>query len=252
MTRLAVVSVFVFGLAGCGKLLGIEDLGSSTPGNDGGPRDSNVPGDVMPTQVTFTGSIQLFMDVTTGMTGPAANATVDVLDAQNGSVLGSSGTDSTGKYSVTWFQPGTVDVFLFVKHPQAMDTFHYFAQLQGRDADVSFTMLSPMALQQVAQFAMAQQDPQLGAAIVFAFDANNVGIAGATITADPGKVVYADATGFPRNGATSTDPSGAAWVFNAPPLTNVQIVGPPGTTMTASYPLNVPPMSLSYLPLLLQ
>ena len=216
-------------LAGCSSILGIEDLeGPSIGPNDSGPRDTGA--DVMVGErVSLMGTASVIELQGTGMT--LAGVQLDFMQPQ---LAQSTQTTQSGSYVFSLPTNGQpIDGFI-VLHQSPTGGYphtHVVPPVLTGDRNFGLVTGSQNAIQMLASFAGEPHDP---ASTFVVFQVTGLGgspLAGVNLACEVDtSIVYADDSGFPRQGAVQTGSLGLAYMFNAPPSLGLCFAnGPSGT-----------------------
>jgi hypothetical protein len=209
----------VVGLAGCGSILGIEDL--RPPTIHGAVRDlkADTVADAM---------VTLFRDPDATHTNPQR--------------IGDAMTDSAGAFTLPISDELPLDGFFELADPRFVHTFSHLVLPVVDRADpqaVQILTLTPDGLRMVAADAGRAQDAAHSLVIAQVVDAEGNPQVGATISDQPGPVCYSlEGVALPCHvGATTTD--GLAWLFDVPEaaLLTITAVDAGGKPYSASFPV---------------
>lgn len=215
----AQILMLVAGLAGCSKLLGIDDL-SGPPLGDGGPGDDGrPPGDSAPPQITVSGTITRFL-ATNPTPVPLADYPVALVKMPGRVRIVNGMTDATGRYSMTADTGGApLDAHLEIAGSVPFDlppsVSHFAAPLT---ADVPVHNLQLNTNTGLRGGGQQAGDPIMTTtAVVRVFVANGdaMPVAGAAVTIETStRVSYLGASGVDPS-LTATSDRGIAFAFNA-------------------------------------
>jgi hypothetical protein len=118
------------------------------------------------------------------------------------------------------------------------DTWFYPAVPFAGDQTIGVVMLTSSDVATVAQIANTSQDPTQAMMFIKVVDCNGAPLAGATISTQPAGTIRYFSGGTPNSGATATDSSGAAAVFDVPSGT-VTLGAVEGAMTLRSHSMNV-------------
>ena len=192
--------------------------GGGTP--DAMPPDLSCLGNPLPTEaanpVTLSGGV---FAVDIGSQEPVEGALVELRRAATDRVLDDNapgGTPADGTYSLTGrTRDNPLEAYIRSEAEGLVTTRLYPPIPITTDlAMVPLPMFAPI----VVQFLSPDQEPENGIIVVIVLDCSGTPIPGATVSSEPeaGDVLYADNTGVPDQGATSTADQGLAFLINAP------------------------------------
>ncbi|HEU5055161.1 MAG TPA: carboxypeptidase-like regulatory domain-containing protein [Kofleriaceae bacterium] len=200
---------------------------SSPPEPDAGavpdamPPDLACLGNPLPTDaanpVTLSGAV-IGIDVAS-QGEPVEGAIVELRRAANDRVLDDNapgGTPADGTYSLTGRTAGNPLVAYLHSTADEFVTTRLYPPIPVT-TDVPMVPL-PMFSPLVVSFLSPDQEPDNGIIVIIVLDCSGQPIPGATVSSEPaaGEVAYADDTGVPDSGATSTGAQGLAYLLNVP------------------------------------
>jgi hypothetical protein len=246
-------ALLVIALAGCSKILGIDDLHG--PGGNGsvdaqldGPRLDAAPNIKVSGQITQIDPINF-------ASHPVPNLPVE-LRGTPGDVLRASGTtDANGQFDLdvaTSGAPVVGYVHAMGKVINAEDAYYFVRPLTRDTLLTNFVLFTQQGIGLLAQFYGAPApNPQNALVFTFVTGADGAGKAGVAIQAGPnaGAVRYFDAQGnIPDPALTMTSASGIAVVFDVPPGSERFSANQNGQQL-ATYDLAAQAMTTEYVPL---
>jgi len=246
-------ALFAIALAGCSKILGIDDLHG--PGGNGtvdaqpdGASIDAAPNVEVSGQITEINPLNFESD-------PVPNLPVELRGTPGDVLLASGTTDANGRFGLnvqTHGAPVVGYVHAMGKVVNAEDAYYFVRPLTRDTALTDFVLFTQQAIAVLAQFyGVAAPSPQ--SALVFAFvtGPEGTGKAGIAVQAGPntGAVRYFDAQGnIPDPSLTTTSASGIAVVFGVPPV-SVQFSANQSGQQLATYDLAAQAMTTEYIPL---
>lgn len=190
-------------LAGCGKLLGIEDLHATDAPS------STI--DVPPGTPTFSGHVQRAPDA-----APIGGASV-AFYLDTGALVSSAVTDPGGAFTLGITAALPVDGYFQVTAPGELATYAHLLFPTATDPQPTIPMYARSELDALATTAGCPATTQGGLVVFHVLDASAHAVTGATVmTSGTTGVGYTDpATSAPRCGgtATATAADGLAYVF---------------------------------------
>lgn len=248
----AQILMLAVGLAGCSKLLGIDDLSGPDTGDDVPGDGSDDPdGPVVPEMVTVTGTLLR----NTSPEAPLANHPISLVKMPGRVHVADGTTEGSGRYTLTAPTGGVpLDAYVEVAGSSGLDIapsmLHFVGPLF---ADVQID-LSLNRITSLNSSASSSGDPRrTGTAIVRVFVAGANGttpIAGAIVSFMPSVPVKYLADVVLSNGTATTD-RGVAFAFNALVGANTVSANLAGNVVTRSFPIFAGDES-HYVPLQLQ
>lgn len=195
------------------SLFGLVACGGGGDGDDA-PTPDSPPAAQM---ITLSGTAQT---ISIGGTDPAEGVLVEAFrNSADTTVVTSATTDAQGNYTLT-VETGGVALDGFIKATKSglVDTYLYPDKPLGEDFDrASVNMVSSNTLELLANtLCRADQDAAKGVIAALVFDAADVEVAGATISASPAPTdtCYNGSNGLPDNNATATAVDGIGYMFN--------------------------------------
>jgi hypothetical protein len=220
------------------------DAGSMDAGPDAGP-DLTCLGLPLPTTAPAT----LMLGGTVGTTSlagtsPVSGATVAIFSADaGGAAIATATTDANGAFSLSISSGGApFDGYLEVTAPTYTPTYWYPAvPFAANTSTLPVQLLTPATIGTIRTISGAAQPPDSGMAGIEVVDCAGVPLSGASVTTNPaaGSTVYVIAN-YPSSSATSTDSSGAAFLFDLTPG-NLTIGATLGSTQLRSHDVNARP-----------
>jgi len=207
-------------LAGCGRLLGIEDLR--------GPDTVDAPPDVpIGDTVKITGIVR---GVLNGQQMPIASVRVELYRLPQDTPVATAISAQDGSYALdvpTNNMP--IDGYLQASDPQGQldTTFHYLPRPVTAAATLDLEMFSGSLLSQIATLYGTNHDPAAAAVFVTVIDPDDKPVAGVSVQAMQPTFVfhYNDPDRSPSPTAISTGPDGIALLFGVPSGTTITATG---------------------------
>lgn len=182
-------------------------------GDDDGPGDVDAPPATQ--MVTVTGQTQTVMGTSTV---PLAGAAVEAHSVDGDALLGMATSDAQGMYSITLTTDGTaINGYLKGTSQGRIDNYLYPPKpLTADRMNATILLVNQQTLDLLGTLGGVSQDPAKGFIGVRIFDANNTGVAGATVTINPmgtARIIYA-VNNLPNQNATMTDASATVFIAN--------------------------------------
>jgi hypothetical protein len=248
-------ALLAIALAGCSKILGIDDLHGPGPGGNG-TVDAQPDGatiDAAPS-VEVSGQITE-IDPISFASHPVPNLPVELRRTPGDVLLASGATDANGEFRLNVATGGAP----IVGYVHAMgkvinaDDAYYFVRPLTRDTKLTnFVLFNQQGISLLAQFyGVAAPSPQSALVFTFVTGSDGTGKAGIAVQAGPnaGAVRYFDAQGnIPAPSLTVTSASGIAVVFDVPPVSTRFSANQNGQQL-ATHDLAAQAMTTDYIPL---
>jgi hypothetical protein len=246
-------ALLAIALAGCGKILGIDDLHG--PGGNG-TVDAQTDGasiDAAPS-VEISGQITE-IDPLSFQSDPVPNLPVELRGTPGDALLASGATDGNGRFRLnvqTHGAPVVGYVHAMGKVVNAEDAYYFVRPLTADTILTNFVLFTQQGISLLAQFyGVAAPSPQNALVFTFVTGSDGTGKAGIAIQAGPnaGAVRYFDAQGnIPDPSLTMTSASGIAIVFDVPPVSTRFSANQNGQQL-ATRDLAAQAMTTDYVPL---
>ncbi len=254
------LALSLLALAGCSKIIGIDDLHGPGSGSnadassDGARMDAALPDVPVAAMVKIKGQVTT-INPTTLQDEPVPNMPVE-LHHLDGSVAANGSTDSTGQFSFalpTGGMPFQGYVYAAGKTINAEDAYYYLRPVTADTTATNFVLFTQQGIAQLAQYCNAgNPNPQNAFAFAFVTTADGAGKAGITLQSSVflgNEVRYFNAQGtLPDSSLSSTSPSGIAVMFNVVPGATTFIANQSGAQV-GQYNLDAKPMTTYFVPL---
>jgi hypothetical protein len=252
-TVLMRAALLVIALAGCSKILGINDL-HGPAGN--GSVDAQLDSASLDTAPSLQVSGQITqIDLNNFARKPVPNIPVELRGLPGDVRLASATTDANGQFGMTVPTGGTPIVgyvYAMGKVINAQDGYYFVRPLTGDTMLTNFVLFTQDGLDLLAQFyGVPAPSPQNAFTVAFVTGSDGVGKADIAVQAGPnaGAVRYFNAQGsIPDPSLMTTAASGIAVVFDVPPVSTRFSANQNGQQL-ASDDLVAKPMTTAYLPL---
>src|SRR4051812_19871751 len=246
-------ALLAIALAGCGKILGIDDLHG--PGGNG-TVDAQTDGasiDAAPS-VEVSGQITQ-IDPISFASHPVPNLPVELRGTPGDVLLASGATDGNGEFHLnvaTGGAPVVGYVHALGKVINAEDAYYFVRPLTRDTKLTNFVLFNQQGISVLAQFyGVAAPGPQRPLVFTFLRGSDGPGKAGIAVQAGPNAVAvsYCDAQGnIPDPSLTAASATGIAIVFDVPPVSTRFSANQNGQQL-ATRDLAAQAMTTDYIPL---
>jgi hypothetical protein len=151
-------------------------------------------------------------------TDPVLTVDVGAYPRAGGAALATAVSSGTGTFQLTVPTGGVpLDGYILAKKATYLDTYLYAPTPLAADTNQArMLMLTSQQFQQLQAIAMTTQSAGKGVVGIVVSDCDNHPLAGVTVTASSGTVIY-NKQGLPSIDATATGADGVALIFNVTP-----------------------------------